>query len=63
MVAAYRDRYSIISDAPIGAHSPASIPQQVDAARARSAVDQIRRLVSRLEGSEASKQRQATLSI
>jgi len=39
-VAAYRDRYRIIDDTPLGA-PPASEAQKIDAARARSALDRV----------------------
>ena len=39
VVAAYRDRYRITDDAPLGA-PPESAAQKIDAARARSAVTQ-----------------------
>ena len=43
VVAAYRDRYRITDDAPIGA-PPESAAQKIDAARARSALDKVRQL-------------------
>ncbi len=45
VVAAYRDRYRITDDAPIGA-PPESAAQKIDAARARSALDKVRQLVA-----------------
>jgi len=45
VVAAYRDRYRITDDAPLGA-PPESAAQKIDAARARSALDQVRQLVA-----------------
>ena len=41
VVAAYRDRYRITDDAPLGA-PPESAAQKIDAARARAALDQAR---------------------
>ena len=43
IVAAYRDRYRITDDAPLGA-PPESAAQKIDAARARSALDKVRQL-------------------
>lgn len=43
VVAAYRDRYRITDDAPLGA-PPESAPQTIDAARARVALEQVRGL-------------------
>ena len=45
IVAAYRDRYRITDDAPLGA-PPESAAQKIDAARARSAFDKVRQLVA-----------------
>nr|MBP8881881.1 conjugal transfer protein [Dermatophilaceae bacterium] len=45
VVAAYRDRYRITDDAPLGA-PPESAAQKIDAARARSAFDKVRQLVA-----------------
>jgi conjugative relaxase-like TrwC/TraI family protein len=45
VVAAYRDRYRITDDAPIGG-PPESAAQKLDAARARSALDKVRQLVA-----------------
>ena len=45
VVAAYRDRYRITDDAPLGA-PPESAAQKIDAARARSALDKVRQLVA-----------------
>ena len=44
-VAAYRDRYRITDDAPLGA-PPESAAQKIDAARARAALDKVRQLVA-----------------
>jgi len=41
VVAAYRDRYRITDDAPLGA-PPASEAQKIDAARARAALGSVR---------------------
>jgi len=52
VVAAYRDRYRITDDTPLGA-PPESTAQKIDAARARSAIDravQARRAVGAEEG-------------
>ncbi|MEJ1092947.1 MobF family relaxase [Microbacterium istanbulense] len=52
VVAAYRDRYRIADDAPLGA-PPESTAQKIDAARARSAIDRAvraRRAVGAEEG-------------
>jgi hypothetical protein len=43
VVAAYRDRYRITDDTPLGA-PPESAAQKIDAARARSALDKVRQL-------------------
>ena len=43
VVAAYRDRYRITDDAPLGA-PPESAAQKIDAARARAALEQVRAL-------------------
>jgi hypothetical protein len=43
VVAAYRDRYRITDDAPLGT-PPESAAQKIDAARARSALDKVRQL-------------------
>ncbi|WP_431807291.1 MobF family relaxase [Microbacterium paraoxydans] len=45
VIAAYRDRYRITDDAPLGA-PPESAAQKIDAARARSALDKVRQLVA-----------------
>ena len=45
VVAAYRDRYRITDDAPLGA-PPESAAQKIGAARARSALDKARQLVA-----------------
>ena len=48
VIAAYRDRYRIIDDAPLGA-PPESAAQKIDAARARAALEQMRTLEGRAE--------------
>lgn len=48
VVAAYRDRYRITDDAPIGA-PPESAAQKIDAARARAALDQARVVAEALD--------------
>ena len=45
VVAAFRDRYRITDDTPLGA-PPETAAQKIDAARARSALDQVRQLVA-----------------
>jgi conjugative relaxase-like TrwC/TraI family protein len=45
VVTAYRDRYRITDDAPLGA-PPESAAQKIDAARARAALDKVRQLVA-----------------
>ena len=42
VVAAYRDRYRVTGEAPLGA-PPESAAQKIDAARARAAIDAVRR--------------------
>ena len=50
-VAAYRDRYQITDDAPLGA-PPASTTQKIDVARARAALDRARGLVNAAQRTE-----------
>ena len=50
-VAAYRDRYQITDDMPLGA-PPASTAQKIDATRARAALDQARGLVNAAQRTE-----------
>jgi len=45
VVAAYRDRYRLTDDTPLGT-APESAAQRIDAARARSALDKVRQLVA-----------------
>lgn len=47
-VAAYRDRYGITDDTPLGA-LPASTAQKIDAARAKTALDQASRIINSAE--------------
>jgi hypothetical protein len=48
-IAAYRDRYGIAADIPLGA-APDSTAQRLDAARARAALDRARALTDTAEG-------------
>lgn len=47
VVAAYRDRYRVTEDAPLGA-PPASAAQKIDAARARTALDRVRGFIAQM---------------
>ena len=47
VVAAYRDRYRITDDAPLGA-PPESAAQKIDAARARTALDRVRGFIAEM---------------
>lgn len=58
VIAAYRDRYRITDDAPLGA-PPESAAQKIDAARARSALDKVRQLVA--DGSRSAEGRLQTV--
>ena len=65
VIAAYRDRYRITDDSPLGA-PPESAAQKIDAARARSAYEGTRRQVGGVEStiaSIASMQRSATRAL
>lgn len=63
VVAAYRDRYRIIDDAPLGA-SPASEAQKIDAARARVALGTVRNAVAAGEPTnEVTTQRGASMTL
>lgn len=48
VIAAYRDRYGLTGDTPLGA-PPQTTAQKIDAARARSALARVQELISRVE--------------
>ena len=63
VLAAYRDRYRITDDAPLGA-SPASEAQKIDAARARVALGAVRNAVKKGEPTnEVAPQRGASMTL